>query len=230
MKSSNQNKINIEINQVIRSERKSFRIEVKNGKINVMAPLWAKKEDIDSMVQRNSNWIITKLDQYKNDPVIKKEFVTGEMFLFLGEEYPLIVEDNPSYALKFHDKAFYLASDCRENATEYFTQFYKQKAKKIIAPRTIEISKQLEIEINVVKITSAQRRWGSCSAKGNVNFSFRLILAPPKTIDSVIVHELAHRFEMNHSSKFYDIVKQIMPDHREYDSWLKKNNQKMLWI
>jgi len=230
MNSDKQNKINIEINQVVRSERKSFRIEIKNGKINVMAPLWAKKEDIDKMVQRHSTWIITKLEHYQKNPIIKKEFITGEKFLFLGEEYPLIVEDTPAYALRFHDKSFYLASDCRDNAIEYFTQFYKQKAKKIIGPRTIEISKLLEIEISNVKITSAQSRWGSCTSKGNVNFSFRLIMAPPKTIDSVIVHELAHRFEMNHSSKFYDIVQKIMPDYKEYDYWLKENNQKMRWI
>ncbi|MEI6090263.1 MAG: SprT family zinc-dependent metalloprotease [bacterium] len=230
MNSGKENNISIEINQVIRSERKTFRLEVKNGKINVIAPLWAKKDDIDQMIQRHSNWILTKLDHYQKNPIIKKEFLTGETFLFLGEEYPLVVEDNPAYAMRFHNKAFYLAEDCRENAAAYFAQFYKQKAKKIIAPRTIEIAELLKIDIKSVKITSAQSRWGSCTSKGNVNFSFRLVMAPPKTIDSVIVHELAHRFEMNHSSKFYDIVKRIMPDYREHDSWLKKNSPKMQWI
>ncbi len=230
MKSSKENKINIEIVKVIRSERKTFRIEVKNGKINVIAPLWAKKEDIDQMIQRHSNWIINKLDQLKNNPVLKKEFVSGETFLLLGEEYPLIVEENPTYAMRFHNKTFYLAEDCRENATAYFANFYRQKAKKIIAPRAVEIAELLKIDITNVKITSAQGRWGSCSSKGSVNFSFRLVMAPSKTIDSVIVHELAHRFEMNHSPKFYEIVEKIMHDYREHDSWLKKNSQRMQWI
>jgi predicted metal-dependent hydrolase len=230
MNSDNQNKINIEINQVIRSNRKTFRLEVKNGKVNVIAPLWAKKDDIDSMVQRHSNWIINKLHQYEKNPVEKKEFITGEKFLYLGEEYPLIIEKNPEYAMRFYNKSFLLAEDCRENATQYFAQFYKIKAKKMITTRTIEIANLLDIHINDVKITSAQSRWGSCSSKGNVNFSFRLIMAPPKTIDSVIVHELAHRFEMNHSKKFYAIVEKIMHDYHEHDSWLKKNSHKMQWI
>jgi predicted metal-dependent hydrolase len=83
------------------------------------------------------------------------------------------------------------------------------EAKKYISKRTKEIAEISNLKFNILKITSAKTRWGSCTSKQNVNFSYRIILAPIKTIDYVIIHELAHLKEMNHSKKFWFLVDTI---------------------
>ena len=74
-----------------------------------------------------------------------------------------------------------------------------------------------------IAIKAAKTRWGSCSAQGNLNFHWKLILMPPAILDYVVVHELAHRIEMNHSPRFWTQVERILPDYRERRRWLKEN-------
>jgi predicted metal-dependent hydrolase len=105
---------------------------------------------------------------------------------------------------------FYLDKKYKKTADVLFSNFYKKEARKYIEKRIYEIAKQNDLEFNTLKITSAKTRWGSCTSKRNINFSYRLIMAPIKTIDYVIVHELAHLTEMNHSKKFWTLVEKMM--------------------
>jgi hypothetical protein len=89
--------------------------------------------------------------------------------------------------------------------------------------RVIKIASDYGFEYNKIRITSAKTRWWSCSSKKNLNFSFYLIGAPKKVIDYVIVHELAHLSEMNHSKKFWRVVEIIMPKYKKHKKWLKDN-------
>ena len=74
-----------------------------------------------------------------------------------------------------------------------------------------------------ITIRNQRSKWGSCSAKGNLNFNCLLMLTPPQVIDSVVVHELCHRLEMNHSPRFYEHVRRVFPEYDIWNSWLKKN-------
>lgn len=99
----------------------------------------------------------------------------------------------------------------------------KQKAKNYIFPKVEELAQKFWLKYNSIKITSAKTRWGSCTSKKNLNFSYRLILTTPKVIDYVIVHELAHLKHMNHSKRFWSEVESMMPDYKESEKWLKKH-------
>ena len=103
---------------------------------------------------------------------------------------------------------------------------YKKRAKNYIIKRVEQIGLKNNFNYKNIKITSAKTRWGSCTSKKNLNFSYRLILVPMKIIDYVIVHELCHLREMNHSKKFWREVGQIMPDYKKHDKWLKDNSHK----
>ncbi len=100
---------------------------------------------------------------------------------------------------------------------------YKKKAKNYIPNRVIELADIFWFKFNIIKITSAKTRWGSCTSKKNLNFSYRLILCPKEVIDYVICHELSHLKHMNHSRNFWNEVSNMMPDYKEHDRWLKKN-------
>ncbi len=100
---------------------------------------------------------------------------------------------------------------------------YKELAKKIIPMRVEQLASKYWCSYNSVKINSARRRWGSCTSKKNLNFTFRLVLTPPEIIDYVICHELAHLKEMNHSSAFWKEVEKMDIDYKKHDRWLKEN-------
>ena len=98
----------------------------------------------------------------------------------------------------------------------------KKLAKKVIPPKVEYYSKIMGLKYGRMTITSAKTRFGSCSSSGNLSFSYRLMLYPEEAIDYVVVHELAHLVEMNHSGRFYRIVSSVMPDYKERQKILKK--------
>lgn len=83
--------------------------------------------------------------------------------------------------------------------------------------------------VNAVKLSDTYSRWGSCSSKGNINLATRLILAPDEVLDAVIIHELAHLVEANHSSRFWAQVERALPNHKEYDKWLRAHGKELLF-
>ena len=102
------------------------------------------------------------------------------------------------------------------------------KALEYIPGRVAYFSKQVGVNYGRITIRNQKTRWGSCSSKGNLNFNCLLMLAPPEVIDYVVVHELCHRKEMNHSSRFYEEVLRVFPDYRKWDQWLKENGSQLL--
>lgn len=98
---------------------------------------------------------------------------------------------------------------------------YKKRARRQLEARTAYFAQQMGVTYNRIAIRSAKTRWGSCSAQGNLNFHWKLILMPPQVLDYVVVHELAHRKEMNHSPRFWAEVEAVLPDYRKRRKWLK---------
>lgn len=101
-------------------------------------------------------------------------------------------------------------------------KLYK-KAKQVIPERVAYYAPLVGVDYGRITIRNQKTRWGSCSSKGNLNFNVRLMLTPIEVIDSVVVHELCHRIEMNHSERFYREVYRVYPDYDKWHRWLKKN-------
>ena len=102
----------------------------------------------------------------------------------------------------------------------------RKRAAEIIEARCRYYAPVMGVSYGTVTIREQKTRWGSCSAKGNLNFNWKLVLMPPEILDYVVVHELAHRIHMNHSAAFWAEVEKILPDYRERRQWLKVNGQK----
>lgn len=100
---------------------------------------------------------------------------------------------------------------------------YRQAAKEYFPARAAYYAGLLGVTYATITIRDQKTRWGSCSAKGNLNFNWRLMLAPPRVLDYVVVHELCHRIEMNHSKAFWNTVEMILPDYKEQKKWLRDN-------
>jgi predicted metal-dependent hydrolase len=211
--------------------RKHIRFEVvKENEINVKVPIWFSNLDVEKILQSEHTSLIKLIESAKGNLVKEKQFVSGEKFLYLGEERELEIVENNKYAFRYDKQKFYIDKSYSENGLEYFANFYKGRSQKIIKPRVYEIASQYNLPVNNVKISSARTRWGSCSGKRNINIAWRLIQAPPRVIDSVIAHELVHLIHMNHSKDFYAILRKIIPDLDKCDLWLKENQKHMAWI
>ena len=100
---------------------------------------------------------------------------------------------------------------------------YRKEARRRITERAAYFAEKMGVDYGRIAIKAAKTRWGSCSAQGNLNFHWKLVLMPPAILDYVVVHELAHRIEMNHSPRFWAQVERILPDYRERRRWIKEN-------
>jgi predicted metal-dependent hydrolase len=213
------------VDKITRSARKTMSLEVtRDGKVIVRAPNSVSAKAIEKFVEKHSQWIIRKkaLVAEKLKRHVAKTFADGESYYFLGQTYKLIITEDPDLIFEF-DKAFYLSRSHIPKARSLFTRWYANQAKTIIADRVKHYSSITGIRRNWLTITNAQTRWGSCSHKGNLCFSWRLIMAPLEIIDYVVVHELVHVQIKDHSKVFWKKVESIVPDYRARLKWLKEN-------
>ncbi|ABS60367.1 MULTISPECIES: M48 family metallopeptidase [Fervidobacterium] len=215
----------IKIEKIIRSKRKTVALQITdNGTLIIRVPFNLSEESIWKIINKHKNWIYkNKQEIDARDPkILPKEFVSGEGFLYLGKYYKLHVVEKQDVPLKF-ENGFYLSKDVLNDAKNVFIDWYKKAAYEKITERVNWWAQKRGFKYNKINITNAQKRWASCSYKGNLNFSWRLIMAPLSVIDYVIVHEIVHLEEKNHSKAFWVKVKALMPDYKKYEDWLKKN-------
>ena len=105
---------------------------------------------------------------------------------------------------------------------------YRKAAKEYFAARVAYYEPIIGVTHNSISIRDQKTRWGSCSSNGNLNFNWRLMLAPPRVLDYVVVHELCHRKEMNHSKAFWHTVEMVLPDYKELRKWLRENGRTLV--
>ncbi|MBQ6430706.1 MAG: M48 family metallopeptidase [Oscillospiraceae bacterium] len=103
-----------------------------------------------------------------------------------------------------------------------------ERAKRVIPERVAYYARLVGVTYGKITVRTQRSRWGSCSGRGNLNFNCLLMLAPPRVLDSVVVHELCHRKQMNHSDRFYAELLRVFPDYREQNEWLKENGARLL--
>ena len=198
-----------------------------DAKLVVRAPLRASMNYIEKLVRDKNGWITRKIAEISQKPVSRpKEFADGEEFLFLGNRYPLCIRDNRSGGIELREK-LYVPLRTGPELERLLTAWYQTQARKIFCERCDAFSKVIGRKPTTIRLSSAQKRWGSCSTSGTVSLSWRLIFAPPEIIDYVIVHEFVHILHHNHSTKFWDTVRSFMPDYQRRRDWLKFH-EKML--
>lgn len=122
------------------------------------------------------------------------------------------------------------AVENQENKVQYSEEEkcdYKKRLRPVLLHRAAFYAEIMGVDYNRISIRDQKTRWGSCSAKGNLNFNWKLSLMPPEILDYVVVHELAHRREMNHSARFWSQVEQVLPDYKERRRWLKEHGGRL---
>jgi len=193
------------------------------GDLVVRAPFFISYDEIQRIVLKHKKWIKEKLGYVKNLPYTsKKRFVNGEYFWYLGSMYKLNIVDKQNKHLVFKNNGFYLSSDVK-NRARVFINWYKEETLKIARERVPFYMAKCNVSFKNIRVTSAEKRWGSCSGDNSINFSYRVVMAPIFVIDYIVVHELCHILEHNHSKNFWNHVINVMPNYKEAKEWLKSN-------
>jgi len=216
----------IRINKIIRSRRKTYSLEVtRKGELIVRAPLLMTDRQIEKIVLEKSEWIVQKMDlvRRRQAEAPLHTFTNGDQFPFLGENYPLFIRIGQKSALSLTDHSFIFDSRYLPSAGSVFENWYRKQARIHFAARISELAPRLKVQPKVLRISSARTRWGSCSTRGTISLSWRLIMAPTHIIDYVIIHELIHLRHPNHSAQFWAAVETHYPDHKAAKLWLKAN-------
>jgi len=211
--------------RIIRSRRKTVGLIVESdGTLTIRAPRWADDAVIARVIAEKRSWIEKKQDEARarrrlNPP---RTYQSGESFPYLGDQYELRLVPGAK-RLKLDGGVFLLGEGNRDGAKRAFEAWYRRRAKSYIPDRVSYLAGELGLSYRSVKINGAKKRWGSCSSAGNLNFTWRLMMAPEDMVDYVIVHELCHLQEPNHSRAFWEIVGAAVPDYREKRRWLREH-------
>jgi len=201
----------------------------------VKSPSNMTKEEVATDLQRKNTWIITNLD--KMNEVIRnetrKEFVSGEKFLYKGKHYRLkviTVNEEVVPSLSFTHSKF--IANVPESVPEFdypriiqplFLDFYHEKAEKIFNQRAKKYLVYFEAKPSLIKVQSLKNKWGNCSETNQLRFNWRVVMAKMSIIDYVVVHELCHIKYKDHSKAFWNEVQKILPDYEERKEWLRIN-------
>lgn len=220
----------VEIDQIIQSKRKTIAIIVRpDASVIVRAPWRASKRSILEFVEKNKDWIERKQTQIRVESRPEpKQYTAGTRFEYLGNMYPLEIVREHESNLRLEDGKFWLVASAQNSADLAFEHWYREQAREILNERVNFFAREHGFQYTKIGITSARTRWGSCSASGSLNFSWRLIQAPIEVVDYVVVHELVHTVHHNHSKKYWNRVKQILPNYMECRKWLRKNGLRLL--
>lgn len=205
----------------------------RNSEIIVYAPSSTPVGEINRFIEEKKSWIDkTRRAQLQASGVCReKSYITGESFYYLGRLYPLEAYYEPleNTGVIFWQERFFL--NCPENPEmrkACLAAWYKRNARSYLNQRVAFYEDLLKLKSGGLKITSAAGRWGSCSADNHLNFSFRLMMATPSVIDYVIIHELMHLRQKNHSAKFWRQVAEVMPDYQACRRWLRGRQQYLI--
>ena len=221
--------------EVVRTERKrSATIHLDGLVIKVRVPQSLSENRIRELITKRKPWITSKLrESTKRPPLRSKEFVSGESFPYLGRNYRLKVVFGEEPSLKM--KGGYLVSTVlktdttpQETTRSMLVSWYRKQAEKRLGEKTDRLAGIVGVSPKSVSVKSYKSRWGSCSVNGDISFNWRIVLAPHRIIDYVVVHELCHLREHNHSPHFWRQVEKHVPDWKECRDWLRHNHFNIL--
>jgi predicted metal-dependent hydrolase len=216
--------MSVKVDKIVRSKRKTLSLIVNaEGELIVRAPLKTPAEFIEGFIEKKTSWILDKqaMMKEKNKRHLVKKLQDGESLLYLGECYRLTVTEEVEKITVAKD--YLLVPSSAIELKQAIIAWYYLQSFRVFTERLNYYSHITGLNHQSLKISNATKRWGSCSNKGSINLSWRLVMCPLPVVDYVVIHELSHLKHLNHSKDFWNIVRAIMPDYEEHRKWLKDN-------
>ena len=208
---------------LIRTNRRSLSLSIsKTGELVVRAPKKLSMQYILTFIKEKEKWIDQKQKEILANTINNKQYLSYEYFLFCGKKYKR-VEQKGIRKIELTDTEFIVPAVRDSSKMLILVQnWYIDNAKEILKNRVEYFASLMQLNYSKIVIMNNKRRWGACSQNGVLKFNYRICMLPHKVIDYIIIHELTHLIEFNHSPNFYKIIESIMPDYKKYKNDLKK--------
>lgn len=222
----------MEVIHIKQPRRKTYSLQInESGSLVVKTNASFSNRDIQSIIAKHNNWIEKQLIRFKHQLLLqehKQKILLGGYISILNEKYAIelvpSMRKRPLAEIQ-GNKILVKASQCpsEEELKRVIIKLLKESAKETIAFRAIHYAKAYGLEFKNIAVKNQKTKWGSCSTYKNLNFNWQLILCPRDILDYVVIHEICHLKEMNHSKKFWNLVSLECPDHRLKRKWLREN-------
>ena len=216
----------VQPDEIIRSKRKTLAISIDAfGRLTVRAPMACSKERIFAFLQAKESWIVRKKAERSGAGInLPSENLNGYELSLLGKPCKIVLTDRNKVGYDGEENRIFLPE---KNAKARLVRWLKENAERILSNVTAQKAKEMGVCYTSVSIGSARGRWGSCSGKNEIRYSFRLLYASKEVIEYVVVHELAHIRHKNHSKNFWQEVERYIPDWKVRRKWLKTHGALM---
>ncbi len=221
--------------ELVRSPRRTADIVIEpDGRVIVRAPEDTTAEKIEDIIESKRLWIYKNLAEWRdlNATRVIREFRNGEGFLYLGRSYRLLLVSDQDEPLLLKSGRFCLWRDLVDRgevpaAKAAFRDYFISRGFERISQRVGYFAPKVGVVPGKIDVRELGHRWASCSPAGNLAFHWKCMMAPPRIIDYIVVHELCHYHHLDHSDAFWNEVDKVMPDFHERKEWLRKNGAAM---
>jgi predicted metal-dependent hydrolase len=215
--------------EIVRSRRATADIVIeRDGRVLVRAPESIPDERIEDIVEAKRYWIYKNLAEWRdlNATRVLREYRNGEGFLYLGRSYRLLLVGDQEEPLALKDGRFCLRRDLVDRgeiaATKAaFRDYYIDRGRERIIQRVRYYAPKIGVKPGNTDVRELGHRWASCSPNGNLAFHWKCMMASPTIIDYIVVHELCHFHQRDHTEAFWNEVDKVMPSYLERKEWLK---------
>lgn len=207
------------------SKRRSIGLRIDDRGLTVSMPLRASESWLHSVLQDKANWVVEKLDGWQSRKPQAMCWKEGEFIPYLGEQLTLRIRQSlfAAPAQRRGKELWLFVADDSDTVhiEQLVSHWYRQQAEPLFVERVAHYAPLLNVMPRIVKLSAAKTQWGSCTARGTVRVNEQLIRLPLRLIDYVVVHELAHLREMNHSAAFWSVVETACPNYTKLRRELK---------
>ncbi|MFZ5633520.1 MAG: M48 family metallopeptidase [Bacillota bacterium] len=212
---------------------KNLRLEVDaESGLQVVVPERFNAAGLEAVLRRKQGWILDKLDHFarltESRRLLRRQ--GGGRVLYRGREHQVEIKTGtgPASVQADGEKLVVTVPGGAEGqAGAVLEQWLRRMARLVIKQRLEALSRRLNLAFHRVFIRDQKTRWGSCSRRKNLNFNWRLVMAPPPVLDYIVVHELMHLVEPNHSTRFWALVEEVCPDYKAHRAWIRKNGHNL---
>lgn len=209
-------------NRIIRSSRRSLSLSINRaGELIVHAPRRLEMKYINDFIKEKESWISKKQKEVLNITHSNEDLMTYKSIQYLGDKYQVCMVKGVRSPSISEGQIYIPYTDEDIEKLRTLVKWISKETNSIVQNRVEYFADILQLDYNTISLTRARTKWGSCDKNGNLKFNWRLAMLTPKEIDYIIIHELCHLIEFNHSKKFYSLIAVLLPDYKKYIKSIK---------
>lgn len=214
--------------KITKSHRRTISMEVSpEGILHVKAPWFASNTHIQQFITQHQDWVDKHVTLAQKKPQREKHaYQNGETFWYLGDKVILTTGDYTTIEVK--DGKLLFPRGLVFRIQKELTDWYVRTARVVITQQVSSYAAQMQTNYKDLTFSDTKSQWGRCTQDNRLQFSWRLVMAPLLTLNYVVIHELAHTVEKNHSRAFWSIVRRYTPSYRQQIKWLQTNGHALV--